>query len=316
MTEQPRQYNTTPNNGSKPKLHLKDLQREAEKYYLEITADPKGGYRVNHKDGVAWASFPKGVFQRCERKFHTLSQVQNLFTFIDNGREYEAQAQEIAENAEQWLRKKGRYSISDEQIRALFEEAIAQIATIKRKKKDELDAHIAARRLEWVTQNNLLTPAQVCEQLGFVHIKQFQVAQELGRILEIHFPPECRNPHYTISIWESGYYTLPSLTTDQFIQINHTALLTRVEAAKFLGVSEKEFDALKKKHKLEPADFKHSRKHGWNYYLYHLSSILSLDSLLDAEEEAKKHKLKGAIGSDMEVVVRLKFCLALHCSHE
>ncbi len=154
MKEQPRQYDTTPSDGSKPKLHLKDLQREAEKYYLEITVDPKGGYRVNRKDGVAWATLPKGVFQRCERKFHTLGEVQNLFTFIDNRREYEAQAREIVEDAERWLREKGRYCTSDEQIRALLEEAIAQIATINRKRKDELDAHIAARQLEWVAQNN------------------------------------------------------------------------------------------------------------------------------------------------------------------
>ena len=289
MTEQTRHYDATPGVGSKPKLRLQDLQREAEKYHLEITPDPKGGYRVNRKDGVAWATLPKGVFQRCSSKFHTLSEVQNLFTFIDNKREYEAKAREIAEDAERWLREKGRYSTCDEQIIALLEEAIAQIAILRQKEKDERWNQLEARRLEWAAQNNLLTREQIfASVVDFFHLKQFEAAIELKLIQPISFPNELTDPRTRLG--KPYYYRLSGITSEQIKQINQTVLLTRVEAADLLGVNDKNFDALKKKHKLEPADFKHSRRHGWNYYLYRLSDILSLAGLLDGESEAEKQK--------------------------
>ena len=155
--------------------------------------------------------------------------------------------------------------------------ARCRVAEVARKAKRQ---ELLDRQAAWAAAHHLGTRAETLTQLGLSD-KQLRAARALGIVAEVNLPHELREGQE--SFFRGEYYPLCDLTPEERMAIDQATLLTRLQAAAWLGISPAAFDTRRKKVGLRPADTMPGAS-GWAANLYRLSEIRRLVEYGAAED--------------------------------
>jgi hypothetical protein len=145
--------------------------------------------------------------------------------------------------------------------------------------RDETESEAAAmraRRDGWVADHGLLTWQEAGEHLG-LSSKELHAAVELGFVRSVPVPTAMSGHAFA----PEHLWVVRALSLAERRQIAETTLLTRLQAAKHLGISPAAFDRRRTQLGIRPAATLRGES-GWPAYQYRLADLEHMRAMLHA----------------------------------